>query len=117
LHQARILIAEDEALIAEDLRHTVLMLGYAVVGVTQSGEQAAQQALDLRPDLVLLDYKLKGSMDGLEAGKLIQQALAAAVVFISANANVLTQPYVVQKPFSRTNLSRVMAAALASKQE
>ena len=117
MHQGRILIAEDEALTAEDLRHTVLMLGNAVVGVTESGEQAVQQALDLRPDLVLLDYQLKGSLDGVEAGKLIQQAVTAAVVFVSANANVLTQPYVLQKPFSRMNLSRVIAAALASRQE
>jgi len=114
LEKARILIVEDEALIAEDLRCTVLMLGYAVVAVTESGEQAVQEALELRPDLVLLDYQLQGPMNGVEAGKLIQQAVTAAVVFVSANANVLAQPFVVQKPFSRTTLSLVIAAALAS---
>ena len=90
------------------------MLGYAVVAVTESGEQAVQEALELRPDLVLLDYQLQGPMNGVEAGKLIQQAVTAAVVFVSANANVLAQPFVVQKPFSRTTLSLVIAAALAS---
>jgi two-component system, response regulator PdtaR len=108
---------EDEALIAEDLRHTVVLLGYAVVAVTDSGEDAVQRAGELRPDLVLLDYKLKGLMNGVEAGALIQQALSAAVVFVSANAEVLTQPYFVRKPFSRATLSRAITAALAAKQD
>jgi CheY-like chemotaxis protein len=108
---------EDEALIAEDLRRTVVLLGYAVVAVTDSGEEAVQRARELRPDLVLLDYKLKGLMKGVEAGALIQQAVAAAVVYVSANAAVLQQPYVVRKPFSRATLARALTDALAASRE
>jgi CheY-like chemotaxis protein len=110
------LIAEDEALIAEDLRGIVIMLGYAVVAVTDSGEEAVQSALELRPDLVLLDFKLHGLMNGVEAGSLIQQSVGSAVVYVSANAEALKQPHVVRKPFSRATLSSVIKAALATGQ-
>jgi CheY-like chemotaxis protein len=106
---------EDEALIAEDLRRLVVLLGYAVVAVTDSGEDAVQRAGELRPDLVLLDFKLRGVVNGVEAGALIQQSVAAAVVYVSANAEVLRQPHVVRKPFSRATLSRAIVAALAAR--
>ena len=108
---------EDEALIAEDLRHTVILLGYAVVAVTDSGEEAVQRAQELQPDLVLLDFKLRGPMNGVEAGAWIQQSVSSAVVYVSANAAILQQPYVVRKPFSRPTLSRAITAALASRQD
>jgi CheY-like chemotaxis protein len=111
------LIVEDEALVAEDLRGTVIMLGYAVVGVTDSGEEAVQLARELRPDLVLLDFKLHGPMNGVEAGSLIQQSVASAVVFVSANAEALKQPHVVRKPFSRATLCSAITAALATGQD
>ena len=107
---------EDEALIAEDLRRLVVLLGYAIVAFTDSGEEAVQQARELRPDLVLLDFKLRGSMNGVEAGALIQQSVATAVVYVSANADVLQQPHVVRKPFSKATLSRGITAALADRQ-
>ena len=106
---------EDEALIAEDLRYTVVGLGYAVVAVTDSGEEAVQRVRELRPDLVLLDFKLRGPMNGVEAGALIQQSVSSAVVYVSANAEVLKQPHFVRKPFSRATLSGAITAALASR--
>jgi len=93
------------------------MLGHAVVAVADSGKQAVEQASELRPDLVLLDYQLKGSMNGVEAGRLIQKAVAAAVVFVTANAHLLTDQYVVKKPFSRATLSHAIASALAARGE
>jgi CheY-like chemotaxis protein len=65
-------VVEDEALVAEDLSRLVTALGYAVVAVTDSGEEAVELANALRPDLVLMDLNLRGAMNGLEAGNLIQ---------------------------------------------
>jgi DNA-binding NarL/FixJ family response regulator len=110
------LIAEDDALTAEDLRGLVIMLGYDVVGVTDSAEQAVQSALELRPDVVLLDFKMHGPMNGVEAGNLIQQSVASAVVYVTANAEALKQPHIVPKPFTRATLSSAITAALAGRQ-
>jgi hypothetical protein len=56
-------------------------------------------------------------MNGVEAGTLIQQLVAATVVFVSANAEVLKQPHIVRKPFSRATVSSTSAVALAARQD
>src|SRR5689334_7346578 len=64
---ARILIVEDESLIADDLEHRLKKLGYEPVGIAASGEDGVARALELQPDLVLMDIRLKGQFDGIEA--------------------------------------------------
>jgi len=63
----KLMIVEDEAIAALFLRSTLERLGYAVTSVVDNGEQAVQQAADERPDVVLMDIRLRGSMDGVEA--------------------------------------------------
>jgi two-component system cell cycle sensor histidine kinase/response regulator CckA len=64
---ARILIVDDERLIACDLRQEVQRLGHVVVGLAATGLEAVQHAVTDRPDVVLMDIGLRGQMDGIEA--------------------------------------------------
>ena len=65
----KILIVEDENIIALDIRSMLEDLGYLVSGIVSSGEESIQRASKIKPDLVLMDIKLKGSIDGLKAGE------------------------------------------------
>src|SRR5712691_3695362 len=81
---ARILIVEDERIIAADLRRHVTRIGYEVVGMVGSGAAAIEHAQTLHPDLVLMDIGLPGSMNGLEAAGSIWEALQIPVVYVTA---------------------------------
>jgi two-component system, cell cycle sensor histidine kinase and response regulator CckA len=81
---ARILIVEDERLIAIDLQRRLTRLGYTVVALAASGMEAIQKALTLRPDVVLMDIRLQGPMDGVEAAREIRASLRVPVVFMTA---------------------------------
>ncbi len=80
----KILIVEDEAIIARDIQNILSRFGYQVSGMASSGEESIQKARDLNPDLVLMDVKLKGSMDGIEAGHEIHDHLHIPVVYLTA---------------------------------
>ncbi|KUM02363.1 EAL domain-containing protein [Chromobacterium subtsugae] len=86
----RILIVEDERIIAMDLQLQLQALGYAVCAVVASGPQAIDKALELRPDLVLMDIHLEGAMDGVEAAREIHQRLRIPIIFLSAYAEDAT---------------------------
>ncbi len=85
-----VLIVEDEAILALDLGQKIEELGYAVLGIVASGEQAVAMALEKQPDLVLMDVHLQGGMDGLEAACRIHEAAAIPVVFLTAHADETT---------------------------
>jgi len=88
---ARILIVEDEALIARGLACTLGDLGYVVAGVAHSAAQALRLAATSEPDLVLMDIRLPGGMDGIEAAAVLREAHnEVPVVFLSANTDSAT---------------------------
>ena len=66
-----ILIVEDEAIVAADLAGKLEQLGYEVVGTAAKGEEAVESACRLKPEVVLMDIRLKGAMDGIEAAEAI----------------------------------------------
>ena len=68
----RILVVEDQRLIAADVENTLKKLGYVVVGNVSSGEDAISAADRLRPELVLMDVRLRGEMDGIQAAEIIR---------------------------------------------
>ena len=108
MSQARILIAEDEVVVAEDLKGVVEGLGYEVVGIVPSGEEALAMARELEPDLALLDIVLKGKADGIGVGETLQSDLSVPVVYVTAHSDEATlrrakatEPYgYVLKPFN-----------------
>jgi two-component system, cell cycle sensor histidine kinase and response regulator CckA len=117
---ARILIVEDEQIVAEDLRQQLQRMGHEIAGIACSGEEAVQIAENSRPDLVLMDVRLQGSMEGTEAGHQIQRSTGAPVVFLTAYPEVfLRQPgkmlppgLCLTKPFSKRQLQVVVDSVL-----
>jgi CheY-like chemotaxis protein len=80
----RVLIVEDETIIAMDMQRKIRQMGCDVVGRVVSGEQAVEQARTLQPDVVLMDIKLRGRIDGITAAKRIRQHDDIPVIFLSA---------------------------------
>ena len=117
---ARILVVEDEAIVAEDLRDLLEGLRYEVAAVVPSGREAIAKAVELRPDLVLMDIKLKGAMEGTEAAVKIREQTGPPVVFLTAFADERTLeraktacPYgYLTKPFDQRTLRTTIEVAL-----
>jgi len=85
--QAKILIVEDEYLIASDLRVLLGRLGYRTCDYVTAGEEAVEQVIRERPDLVLMDIHLSGPMDGVRAAKLIHDRFSLPVIFLTSSAD------------------------------
>jgi PAS domain S-box-containing protein len=82
--EIRILIAEDEAIIGEDLAQTLREFGYQVVGIAAKGEEAVRMAEEWLPALILMDIKLAGHMDGIQAAEQIRVKFDIPVIFVTA---------------------------------
>ncbi|MFH2114184.1 MAG: response regulator [Spirochaetota bacterium] len=80
----RILIVEDETIVALDMRCRLEGFGYVVCGLSATGPMAIQLADEQRPDLVLMDIKLKGVMDGIEAADHIRKLFEVPIIFVTA---------------------------------
>jgi len=86
----RILIVENEGLVGCDMATSLTKLGHAVVGICASGEEALERIDELRPDLVLLDVHLAGQMDGIDTARALQSRTPAAIVYVTACADLET---------------------------
>jgi two-component system, response regulator PdtaR len=86
----RLLIVEDDALIAMDLAVSVSELGGQVVSVAVSARDAMRFAEDMAPDVVLMDVRLRGEPDGIEAAQLIQRRESIPIVFVTGNSDAET---------------------------
>lgn len=80
----RVLIVEDEVMIALGLESQIEDFGFEVCGVAASGEEAVQLAAQDRPDLILMDINLAGEMDGVEAARQIRDERDVRIVFVTA---------------------------------
>jgi diguanylate cyclase (GGDEF)-like protein len=120
----RILVVEDERIIALDLCGALEELGYFVVGVARSSEEALRKAVEGTPDLVLMDIRLEGDEDGIRTAEALKQLWNVPVVYLSANADSVTidraletQPggYLV-KPYNQRSLRTTIEIALRRNQ-
>lgn len=120
MDRARILVVEDEGIVAEDIQMSLEDFGYDVTGVVTTGEEAVQKAQESRPDLVLMDVVLQGEMDGIEAAGLIQSSLKIPVIYLTAFADdemlkraKITEPFgYLIKPFRDRDLRSSIEMAL-----
>ncbi len=120
----RILIVEDQRLIAADLENTLKKLGYVVVGNVASGEEAISKSDQVRPELVLMDVRLRGEMDGIHAAEVIRDRFNLPVVYLTAYADeetILrakkTTPYgYLVKPFNERELRATIEIAFYTHQ-
>jgi CheY-like chemotaxis protein len=87
---ARILIVEDEKITAMEMSEHLQSHGYQPLGPCTSGEEAVTSALALRPDVILMDIALKGSMDGVQAAEAIRSACPCPVIYVTAHADQVT---------------------------
>ena len=116
----RILVAEDDGMIAEAICDRLTEAGYEVVARPDSGAGAVEAALTLRPDLVLMDVRLKGDMDGIRASELINQRMRMPVVYLTGDSDQKTLERAksasaygyVLKPFHIRNLIVAIEVAL-----
>jgi CheY-like chemotaxis protein len=107
MRKSRILIVEDEILEAVELKNELEGMGHTVIDIVDSGERAIELAAELRPNVVLMDIKLQGEMNGFEAAEIIQQRFNIPTVYITAYAETEVSEQVkgktsfmyLQKPF------------------
>jgi PAS domain S-box-containing protein len=90
VEEAKILLVEDEGIVALDIQSRLSNLGYTVPAACSSGEAAIEKATEMYPDLVLMDIRLKGEIDGIEAARQIQALLDIPVVYLTAHADAAT---------------------------
>ncbi len=120
MNKSKILIVEDEAIVAEDLASKLQRLGYAVAGIAADGEKAVRMARDFCPNLVLMDIRLEGKMDGIEAARDIQCRQDVPIVYLTAHSDTatlnrakLTGPFgYILKPFEERELVTQIELAL-----
>jgi PAS domain S-box-containing protein len=86
----RILVAEDDGMVAEAICDRLTDAGYEVVGRPDTAAAAVEAALSLRPDLILMDVRLKGSMDGIRASELINEKMRVPVVYLTGDSDQQT---------------------------
>jgi PAS domain S-box-containing protein len=118
--ETRILVVEDESVVAKDIQWSLKGLGYAICGWASSGEEAIQKARDLKPDLVLMDVVLKGEMDGIQACEHIRKNFNIPVIYLTAYADErtlerakVTEPFgYILKPFEERELHTTVEVAL-----
>lgn len=119
----RILVVEDEQIVAADLTAKLNRLGHEVLGTASSGEEAISLSESLRPELVLMDVRLQGRMDGTEAARRIQRLTGVPIIFITAYAEIfLRDPSLmnppglcISKPFSMSQLRAVLDTVVGEK--
>lgn len=120
MEKPKIMIVEDESIVALDIRSGVEAMGYAVCAVASSGEEAMQKAGETGPDLVLMDIVLKGSMDGIETAGQIVERFKLPVIYLTAfddddtlrRARITTPYGYIVKPFTNRELRVAIEIAL-----
>jgi PAS domain S-box-containing protein len=120
MSNSRILIVEDEGIIAKDIQSTLNRSGYSVIGIASSGEEAIKKAMEIHPDLVLMDIVLEGAMDGVEAAEHIRDHFDIPVVYLTAYSDdttlqraKITEPFgYILKPFQEKELYTTIEMAL-----
>jgi len=119
----KILIAEDESIIAMDLRVTLSKLGYEVTSVVNNALAVIQKAEQDKPDVILMDIMLGGSLDGIEAAKIISVNHSTPIIYVTALKDEetikrasLPEPYLfLMKPFTESILQDAIENMLHSK--
>lgn len=118
--KARIVVVEDENLVALAIEKSLRNMGYEVPLTTPRGEEALQRMPELEPDLVLMDIRLKGALDGIEAADRIRTSFNIPVIFLTAHADgptleraKVTEPFgYILKPFEEKSLQAAIEMTL-----
>jgi DNA-binding NarL/FixJ family response regulator len=116
----KIMVVDDEILINTALQKTLKSIGYEIAGAANSGEKAVAVARDSKPDLILMDIRMPGKMDGIDASVRIRRDMDIPVIFLTAfgddrsierSKNAEPYGYII-KPFQKTQLKAAIETAL-----
>jgi len=124
MEKIRILIVEDESLVARDIENMITSLGYEACGIANTGDEAAEKAARSRPDLVLMDVIIKGNLDGIAAAEKIWESFHIPVIYVTAYADEqtlkrakATEPFgYILKPFDERELKVAIEMAFYKSQ-
>ena len=114
-----ILIVDDDATLAMELEEYLPTIGYQVMGVASSGSEAIKLARKFKPNLILMDIKMPGKLNGIQAAGIIKSELSISIIFISGHADekLLEQAKLVEplgyihKPFSEEQIAAALKIA------
>jgi CheY-like chemotaxis protein len=87
---SKILIVEDEFIVATDLKHQLEKMGHDVVGIEGDGEGAIRKAVETEPDLILIDINLKGDLDGIDTAQQLKDIYEVPFIYLSGNSDTTT---------------------------
>jgi len=118
--KTNVLVVEDESIVSKDIQHSLKKLGYNVVGAASTGERAFELASSEKPDIILMDIMLKGSINGIETAERVKKELNIPVIYLTAYADEatlakakVTEPYgYIIKPFKEVDLHTSIEMAL-----
>lgn len=117
MEKTKILIVEDDMIIAANISLQLSNLGYEVTGIETKCEAAVHHALETKPDMILMDIQLKGHSTGIDAAHAIRKYLDIPLIYLTANVDDATfqkaketHPFAfIAKPFTNLNLERTIA--------
>lgn len=120
MNKTKVIIVEDESIVAKDIQNILKNLGYIIPAVVSSGDKALDEVEKHQPDLVLMDIMLKGDMSGIQAAEIIRERFDIPVVFLTAYADESTIekaksaiPYgYIIKPFKEKELETTIEMAI-----
>lgn len=120
MHPAKLLLVEDESIVALDLSQQLQDMGYEVCAIADNGAEAIALTRRHRPSLVLMDIVIKGGIDGIETARVIDREFKVPVVFLTAYSDletleraVQTRPYAyITKPFQAKEVRAAISVAL-----
>lgn len=123
MDKVKILIVEDEAIVALEIKYRLTKLGYSVTGTASSGKRALELTEETKPDVILMDIKLKGSMNGLEVATQIRDRFGIPSIFLTAFSDDSTIKQMenvfnyerLQKPFEVIDLDNAIKITLEKK--
>ena len=115
-----IMLVEDEIIVAADVKNRLENMGYSVLGIFDTGEEAIQKAGELKPSLVLMDIVLKGEMDGIDAAQNIRELYDIPIIYLTAYSDEktlerakVTEPFgYVLKPFEDREIQSAIEMAI-----
>lgn len=120
MSKLKILIVEDNAIAALDIRSQLEALSYEVPAIILSGEDALKKIVKIKPDLVLMDVNLKGEISGIKTAQTIKEMFDLPVIFLTAYSEEKMQDNIklteydgyLKKPFDNVELIEVIENAL-----
>jgi two-component system, response regulator PdtaR len=120
MNKTKILVVEDQTIVALNIKNRLKNLGYIVSDTVVSGEEAIRKAELKKADLVLMDIMLKGDMDGVEAARIIKSRFGIPVIYLTActdfetlkRAEITDTEEYISKPFKEEDLFKNIEAAL-----